>query len=131
MALRDHELIKSEWSAENKDGKKINYHGLGIRLPWVFIYPDLNTNGLKINGEDTSFDNALGTTPTSVTYWGKLDGKWSPDIAYVTLEQEQDFSLYVMHKEFPFMALGPSNSSNISVKKDDIMNEKYTVTINE
>ncbi len=67
-ALRDHCLIQSEWSCQLPDGRKLNYHGLGVRLPWAWSWPGSNLCGVKIDGTPVEPEKACGTHGPSVTW---------------------------------------------------------------
>ena len=91
-ALRNHRLIKSEWSMALPDGRKINYHGLGLRLPWMWAFNNDAFCGIEIAGEQTPALAASGQNGSAVTWWGRIDGQWNPTAASVTIRQAQDFT---------------------------------------
>src|SRR5690606_29312124 len=108
-ALRDHRLIQSEWSMDAADGRKINYHGLGIRLPWMWAFRNPEFTGIQLGEAPAEPGEAIGTSGPAITWWGRMDGHWNPPVAAVTIRQAQAFSWFVLKGDFPYISIGPSN----------------------
>jgi hypothetical protein len=132
LSLRDHTLIMSEWSLEKTDGTKVNYHGLGIRLPWPWCVPYCRT--LTVDGEvQKDFSAASGGTPRSVSMEGLLDGAWSPPRVQVKLSQpaSQPCQLFALDAPFPYLSLGPCNLSPLEVSKGQTFTERYEIIVSD
>jgi hypothetical protein len=130
-ALRDHALVKSPWSMEVPDGRRINYHGLGIRLPWMWRFPLAPFCGVEANREAVDPMQACGSNGPSVGFWGLVDGCWDRTVASVTFSQpaKQAFTWFVLKGEFPYLAVGPSNSEGFAVRTCDTFEETFTVEV--
>jgi hypothetical protein len=130
--MRDHELIKSEYSMDLPDGRKINYHGLGVRLPWQWIFPNPSWSGLS-NGEQPyeKYHDACGTKVSEMMMWGKIDGQWHDRFASVKIKQNQDFTWYVYKNFFPYLACGPSNEDELQVRKGECFEENYKIEVSQ
>lgn len=134
---RSTRLIQSQWSRPSPEGRKINYHGLGLRFCREFAGGTRN-NALQLddgplqwnrNAKPFDFAVAMGATPRSVTYVGHIDGTWPVPRIGVTLTQQQANGLFVLETPFAFMALGPSNLAEKPLAAGDVLREKYTVTV--
>lgn len=130
-ALRDHRLIQSEWSQVLPDGRKVNYHGLGIRLPWSWAWPGPEMSGVRINGQTVTAGEACGTRGPEVTLWGKIDGHWHPPLASVTMRQDHGFDWFVLSQPFPYLSAGPTNRVGLDVIRGEIFEETYQVHIQD
>jgi len=130
-ALRDHRLIKSEWSLEVPDGRTINYHGLGIRLPWMWRFPVDAFCGVEKNGVPEDPMAACGATDPSVGFWGLVDGKWNRTVASVTVRQppEQAHTWFVLKGDFPYLSVGPSNAEELEVATGHVFEETYWIEV--
>lgn len=128
-ALRDHRLIKSDWSMEDEQGKLINYHGLGIRLPRSWAFPMDGMRGCLVDGNETDYKKAHGQCSKQVTLWGSFDGHWDPPCGSVTFENNHGFTHFVLMDGFSYLSVGPSNLVEIDVTKGDLFEEKYRVII--
>ncbi len=130
-SLRDHTLVKSPWSLELPDGRKINYHGLGIRLPWMWRFPGGRFCGVEADGAPVDPLDACGTSGPSIGFWGQVDGQWERTVASVTIRQEagQGFCWFVLKGDFPYLALGPSNAEGFAVKAGQLFRETYHVEV--
>jgi hypothetical protein len=131
-SLRPHRLIMSEWSHTKADGTRVNYHGLGIRLPWPWSVSFCRT--LTVDGEEKEdLIAASGATPNEVKMEGALDGDWTPSKASVSLSQpaQQAFGLFAIAEPFPYLSLGPSNLSPFDVSEGDQFSETYTILIRD
>ncbi|MEI8312925.1 MAG: DUF6807 family protein [Verrucomicrobiota bacterium] len=130
-ALRAHRLIKSEWSFALEDGRKINYHGLGIRLPWAWAFRGDSRNGAECDGVSRPWRDVCGTTGPEIGFWGKIDGHWQPPTAAVTLRQQQGFGWYVMKQDFAYLATGPSNLEELDVSEGRTFEETYQILVQD
>lgn len=133
-SLREHRLVKSEWSLPIPDGRKINYHGLGIRLPWVWAHGGDDArafNGLDVGGEPSTPMSACGTSGPEVTWWGNIDGYWSPPVAAVTMAQAQQFSWFLIKGDFAYLAVGPSNEKELDIRTGELAEEAYNVRVED
>ncbi|MFW6217603.1 MAG: DUF6807 family protein [Verrucomicrobiota bacterium] len=133
-ALRDHRLIKSEWSLEVPDGRAINYHGLGIRLPWLWAFGGDEArafSGVDAGDRPSTPMSACGANGPKVTWWGGIDGHWSPPLAAVTLKQKQRDTWFLIKGDFPYLAVGPSNLEELEVAAGDTFEEHFTITVED
>jgi LacI family transcriptional regulator len=132
-SLRDHRLIKSEWSAKLPDGRVINYHGLGIRLPWMWRFPGPRFGAVEVDGVATAPEAAIGTAAAAVGFWGLIDGRWERTVAAVTFRQPagQGFTWYVKKADFPFLSVGPSNAAELDIPKGHVAEESYEVWVQD
>lgn len=130
-ALRDHRLIKSQWSLELPDGRKINYHGLGIRLPWMWAFggDDCPFNGIETGGRTATAMETCGTAGPEVTWWGLIDGHWAPPKAAVTLRQDHGYGWFVLKGDFAYLTAGPSNLAEREVARGEIFEETFLVSV--
>jgi len=132
LSLRDHTLIMSEWSLEKTDGTRVNYHGLGIRLPWPWCIAYCRK--LTVDGEEQEdLLSASGSTPRGVSMEGLLDGEWSPPRVKVELRQpeSQAYPLFALGSPFPYLSLGPSNLSPLDVSKGRRFAETYEIIVSD
>lgn len=130
-ALRDHRLVKSEWSLETPDGRFINYHGLGVRLPWMWAFKNTRFNGIEVDGVGSDPMDACGTNGPRLGWWGRIDGYWTPPVATVTLGQEQEFTWFCLKGDFPYLAVGPSNLEERDIVAGSICEERYTIRVED
>lgn len=130
-ALRDHLLIKSEWSMEVPDGRRINYHGLGIRLPWMWCFGGPQAGQVEVDGKPADPLEAAGCHAKSVGFKGLIDGQWKRTEAAVTITQSKDYTWYVLRDGFPYLSVGPSNLSEVDVKKGETFEETYRITVED
>jgi hypothetical protein len=130
-SLRDHRLVKSPWSLEDQSGRKINYHGLGIRLPWMWRFGNDNFNGVEKEGHPVEAADAHGTNGSTMGWWGLIDGHWTPPKAAVTLRQDHGFGWFVLKGHFPYLAAGPSNLEELDVKAGDVFTEDFQITVED
>jgi hypothetical protein len=130
-ALRDHQLVKSPWSYKLPDGRAINYHGLGIRLPWMWRFPLPQFGGVTQDGQPADPVAACGTTGESVGFWGLTDGTWQRTPAAVTFRQSapQAFTWFVLKTDFPYLSLGPTNAEGLAVTTGQVFDETYTIEV--
>ncbi len=128
-ALRDHELDVSFWLLELEDGRKVNYHGLGIRLPWAWCWGGKNYGTVECEGKPVSYKEASGTRASSVGFSSKVDGHWAPPTASVTIQQEQDFGWFAFREIFPYLSVGPTILGGFSVSEGETFDETYRILI--
>jgi hypothetical protein len=130
-ALRDHHLIKSEWSYKLPDERKINYHGLGIRFPRAWAWPEARICGVIIDGKTVPAETACGSNGPAVTWWGKIDGHWNPPAASVTMRQDHGFDWFALRGHFSYLSAGPSNREEVDVKTGQISEETYQLQVKD
>ncbi|HKJ90295.1 MAG TPA: DUF6807 family protein, partial [Oceanipulchritudo sp.] len=129
VALRDHRLIKSEWSSPLPDGRRINYHGLGIRLPWAWAFRHPAFSGVELDGEPlVAPGDASGKTPESVRWWGRIDGFREPPLAELVLHQNPSQGCFALQDNFAYLALGPSVLKEMDVAEGRIFSEHYRIS---
>ena len=126
-ALRDHRLVKSEWSSKLPDGRRINYHGLGIRPPWAWAFRMDQFNATAIDGRPLSPEEACGQTGQTFRWWGTIDGFWKAPKAALTIHQEQDFGWFVIRDNFPYLSVGPSVLEEQEIRAGTVFTETYTI----
>jgi hypothetical protein len=132
-ALRDHRLVKSPWSMKMPDGRRINYHGLGFRPPWMWCFPLDEFGAVEVNGTPCDPMEACGQTAEAVGFWGLIDGQWERTKAAVTLGQPagQGFTWFVLKKDFPYLSVGPSNAEELDISAGEVFEEHYTVRVED
>jgi len=126
LALRDLDLIQSHWSHETAGGRKINYHGLGIRFRRDFG-PVFSGTQIFLNAEEVDFAEALGSKPAKTAIVGKLDGYSEPRRAGLSISQHQDHVLFACKEPFPMVCLGPSNGEPLSVGKGETLVSSFAL----
>ncbi len=130
-ALREHRLVKSGWTLDLEDGRKINYHGLGIRLPWMWAYggPDF---GSIVAGDTPLTDReASGRHDANLGMWGVIDGCWERTKARVTIRQEHGFAWFALNSGFAYLSTGPTIEEELEVRRGQTFTETYTVLIQD
>ena len=123
-------LIKSQWSWGLPDGRKINYHGLGLRL--VRSFGCTGGNDLTLDGQKTSFGQGMGQIVRQVTFRGTLDPiwpQWPGPQASITFQQQQGNGLFVLELPFAFMSLGPSNLEERDLSAGEMLEETYHIRV--
>ena len=126
-ALREHRLVKSAWSIKKPNGELVNYHGLGIRLPWSWAGDWVS--GVQMDGRSMEPDEAAGSVARAATFFGWFDGKWSPDGGAVTIVQDHGFGWFVLKAAFAYLATGPSVSEELDVAAGQMFEERYTILV--
>lgn len=124
------QLIQSQWATVKPDGRKVNYHGLAVRLDW----PMMLLNRLELDGHDAKFDEAMGARAARVVYEGSLDPgypNWPPPRVAVTLEQQHGYALFVRTAPFPIFAMGPTTLGSMSLKAGEVLECAYTVRVRD
>ena len=129
-ALRPLELIQSQWSHTMPDHRRVNYHGLGIRLRRDFGGGTRN-NVLVLDGERYTGDFAdrMGETPRTVEFIGSLDETRPVRRAGVRFKQAGTYDLFVMSDNFAFMTLGPTNRKPLTLERGEAIRESFVVTV--
>jgi len=130
-SLRPHRLVKSPWSAPLEDGTRINYHGLGLRLPWMWAFSGDHFCGVEVDGKATDPRQACGSSGPGVTWWGRIDGHWSPPVAAVTFRQEHGYTWFVLKEDFAYLSVGPSNREELDVFEGQEFRETYQVLVQD
>lgn len=130
-SLRAHRLVKSEWSTKMPDGRAINYHGLGIRLPWAWAFPADRICGVEAGGVAVKPEAATGTAGPSMGFHGLFDGKWAPDRGGVIMAQAHGFGWYVLKGSFAYLSTGPTVLEEMDVARGRTFDETYTVTVED
>lgn len=131
VALRSHRLVKSHWSMDLPDGRKVNYHGLGIRLPWMWCWGGPGQEMIELNGERVKAPDAAGTRARSVGFVGQIDGQWEHTDAAVNITQSQEYGWYVLRDGFPYLAVGPSNLEEVDVARGQVFDETYEIRVED
>ena len=127
---RESRLIKSQWSWALPDGRRINYHGLGLRL--VRSFDCTGGNDLMLDGQKTSFGQGMGQIFRQVTFRGTLDPiwpQWPGPQASITFQQQQGNGLFVLESPFAFMSLGPSNLEERDLSTGEVLEETYHIRV--
>jgi hypothetical protein len=127
-ALRDLELIKSQWSAATPDGRTINYHGLGLRFPRSFGGMQTSST-IAVDGESATFPDAMGTVPKAVTLTGAYDGMWPPARAGVTMRQFQRGTVFALRDPFAYLSMGPTNAEPMQIGRGEVIAETYEIEV--
>ncbi|ODT75972.1 MAG: hypothetical protein ABS76_32675 [Pelagibacterium sp. SCN 64-44] len=127
-ALRDLELIMSQWSAVRADGRRINYHGLGLRFPRSFGGMKSSSRVL-LDGQPADYAEAMGAAAEAVTIIGAYDGSWPPPESGVRMRQFQPGTPFVTRDPFAYLSMGPSNAGPRTVAAHDIIDETYEVEV--
>lgn len=128
-ALRAHRLIKSEWSLALEDGRAINYHGLGVRLPWMWAFSGERFNGVERAGRACPWRELNGEAGAVVGFHGRIDGYWSPPEAAVTIRQEHGFGWFVLKGDFAYLATGPTCLDELEVGAGRTFDETYEIIV--
>ncbi len=128
-SLRAHRLVKSPWSAVLPDGRSVNYHGLGLRMPWAWAYPSNTIAGIEADLRPVEAPHVMGSSGPEISMWGLMDGQWSPAKCAVTIRQSGRSTWFVMRQPFAYLAVGPSNAQEIDVREGDRFDETYTITV--
>jgi hypothetical protein len=130
-AARSLRLVQSPWSRELPDGRKINYHGLGVRFRREFGV----TGGsvLEVDGRSVGFGEAMGMRPRVVRLTGCLDGFHPVRRAYVQLTQpaRPHHALFPLETPFAFLAVGPSNEAVVTLEAGTAINERFVLQVGD
>jgi hypothetical protein len=129
QAVRDVELVLSEWSVPRWDGTPVNYHGLGIRFRRDFGCT--GGNALFLDGKKTAFEEGLGTVAREVEFRGSIDGTWPVETAGLRIRQAQGNALFVLNTPFAFMGLGPTNLAPMRMRAGETLRETYEIAVSD
>jgi hypothetical protein len=128
VAQRDLELIMSQWSAVKEDGRRINYHGLGLRFPRSF--GGMRTSSrVEVDDHPTEYADAMGAEASTVTVMGAFDGVWPPPQSGVRMRQFQPGTPFVVRDPFAYLSMGPSNAEPKEMAAGDVIDETYEIEI--
>lgn len=130
-ALRAHRLVKSPWSLPLDDGRMINYHGLGIRLPRAWAFPGDAFSGVEAGGRALDWRQVCGSSGAEVGWWGRIDGHWTPPLAAVTIRQEQQDTWFALKTDFAYLSVGPSNAVEVEVPEGQVFEEICHVLVQD
>ena len=125
---RDGELVKSPASRPAADGTPIDYHGMCIRFRRDFSGPADWFDLASPDGPLTP-EQAHGQRLPAITWIGRIDGTLPIERAAVTLSQEQDHALFLLHEKFGFVSMGPSNLEPVALKRGDVIEESYRIEV--
>jgi hypothetical protein len=128
VALETCRLIQSQWSYVAADGRKTNYHGLGLRLRRDFGCGTGN-NRLLLDGVEMPFTDGMGSAPKQAVYIGSIDGSWPVEQARAQVDQAQNNTMYVCSEPFAFLSMGPSNAAPLDWEAGTAIMEEYSVLI--
>lgn len=130
-AARSLQLVQSPWSRTLPDGRKINYHGLGVRFRREFGVA--GGSALDVDGKRVGFDAAMGMRPVSVRLTGSLDGFHPVRRAYLQLTQQSRpaHALFPLETPFAFLAVGPSNEAVVELEGGTVLDERYLLRVGD
>ncbi len=130
-ARRDLGLIMSPYSVLATDGRRVNYHGLGIRF--VRDFGATGGTTLHVDGVPIAFDDAMGAQPSSVTFEGTFDpDPATPDTvakASVSVRFDGTGALFAMDAPFAYLAWGPSNLAPYTLSAGRTLDARYEVAV--
>jgi len=126
--LRDSELIMSQWSAPRRDGRLVNYHGLGLRLPREFGGSMADVT-IRVDGLPVDVAEAMGAVPQTVEYTAAVDGYWPVRRAGIRLGQSQPNALFILKDPFAYLSLGPSNLAPRPIHRGERIVERYRIEV--
>lgn len=130
-SLRAHRLVQSPASMTMGDGRRINYHGLGVRLPWAWAFPAPSVSGIEMGGRSVTVEESCGTSGREITFRGKFDGAWPHPEGALTISQDMGYTWFVMRGPFAYLAVGPSNAREQDVPEGRIIMENYHITVED
>lgn len=130
-ALADLECVMSPASATDSLGRRVNYHGLGMRF--VRDFGATGGTAIRLDGVRTTFAAAMGAQPGSVTFEGTFDpDPATPDMlttASVTLRYDGRGAVFAMEAPFAYLAWGPSNLAPLTVLQGEGLDERYVIEV--
>jgi hypothetical protein len=127
-ALRDTELVMSQWSAPRSDGALVNYHGLGVRLPREFG-GSMAKAKLRLDDSPCEVAAALGSIPRLIEYAAAVDGFWPVRHAGLRIGQAQPNALFILKEPFAYLSLGPSNLAPRQMRRGETLAENYRIEV--
>lgn len=124
-------LVQSPWSRALPDGRRISYHGLGVRFRREFGVG--GTSLLEVDGRQIRFDEAVGVRPTTVRLTGCLDGFHPARRTYLQITQQSQppNALFPLETPFAFLAVGPSNESEVDLGPGASIDERYLLQVGD
>jgi hypothetical protein len=131
VALRAHRLIKSEWSLPLEDGRRINYHGLGIRLPWMWAFKGEQFAAVERAGSVVPWREANGDRSPDMGFRGPIDGHWEPPVGAVAIRQEHGFGWFVLKDGFAYLATGPTWLEERELDAGHVSEETYEIVVQD
>lgn len=130
-ALRDHRLVASDWAMEKTDGTLVNYHGLGIRLPWMWRFSGDLFNGIEADGQTSTADAVAGSKAVMVRWWGMIDGFRQPPRCALSMSQNMNYGWFALKGDFPYLSTGPSILKDLDVKAGTVFKESYQIKVED
>ncbi|MEX0324925.1 MAG: DUF6807 family protein [Puniceicoccaceae bacterium] len=130
-SLRDHLLVKSDWALDLEDGRKINYHGLGIRFPWMWCFGGSEYGTVEMDSKPVEVLECNGSRVRSVGFTGLIDGQWNRTEAAVTISQDHTFGWFALRSGFPYLSVGPSVLEEVTIKKGETIEEIYSIRVED
>ncbi len=130
-ALREHRLVASDWAMKKADGTRVNYHGLGIRLPWMWRFSGDLFNGIEADGKASTADAVAGSKVAVVRWWGVIDGFRQPPRCALSMSQKMNYGWFVLKGDFPYLSTGPSILEDIEVNAGSVVNEHYQIRVED
>jgi len=127
-ALRALELVMSQWALTRADGRKVNYHGLGLRFPRSFGAM-ASSSQIMLDGQPADYAQALGAQAEAITVIGAYDGIWPPLHSGVCMRQFQAGTCFAIRDPFAYLALGPSNAGARTLAAHEIIHETYQIEV--
>jgi hypothetical protein len=128
-ALRDVDLVMSEWSVPRPDGTPVNYHGLGIRFRRDFGCT--GGNALFVDGRQVPVEQGLGIIAHEVQFRGSIDETWPVETASLRIRQAQRNALFVLDTPFAYIGFGPTNLAPMRLRKGEELCETYEIEVSD
>jgi Methane oxygenase PmoA len=125
----DIRLITSQWSKPDKNGRLVNYHGLGLRFRPEFAQSDNQV--LSLDGKPTSFRDALGQEPQEVRYSVKLVDANPAEGISVTLSATPKTGFFAIDDPFVYLSLGPTILGGFNVRAGERICNAYELRISD
>jgi hypothetical protein len=127
QAQEEIKLIASQWSKPDKNGRLVNYHGLGLRFRPEFAATYKKT--LSLDGKVTSFADALGQEPEEACFCSNPGSAEMGEGVGVTLSATPRTGLFAMEDPFVYLSLGPTILGGFQVRSGERICNGYKVTI--
>jgi len=127
QAQEEIKLVASQWSKPDRNGRLVNYHGLGLRFRPEFA--DADKKMLRLDGETTSFLDALGRESGEVQFLANLGGAEPARGVGVNLSATPRTGLFAMDNPFVYLSLGPTILGGFRVRSGESICNAYKVTI--
>jgi len=127
--LRDVTLQQSPASVTTPSGRRVNYHGLGIRFPRSFGFqPEVGT----WEGDGTTgAAELMGARPRRLRVTDRLDGEIPAPTATVRVSQiGSDHGVFTMQHPFSYLAIGPTIlPGTVDLVAGSTFHEEYLVDV--